>query len=57
MAYTVNQAECANCEACVSECEAGAISEKDGAQWIDPAKCQDCGKCAEACPSEAIAKA
>jgi ferredoxin len=56
MAYKISS-DCANCGTCVDECEANAISEKDGAQWIDPAKCQDCGKCAEACPVEAIAKA
>jgi ferredoxin len=53
MAYKVTDA-CVNCGACESECPAEAISEKNGARWIDPAKCMDCGACAGSCPTEAI---
>jgi ferredoxin len=53
MAYKVTDA-CVNCGACESECPVEAISEKDGARWIDPAKCQDCGACTGCCPTEAI---
>ncbi|MCL2880006.1 MAG: 4Fe-4S binding protein [Treponema sp.] len=54
MAYKIST-ECVNCGACDSECPVEAISEKDGARWIDSAKCTDCGACAAVCPTEAIA--
>ena len=53
MAYKVTDA-CVNCGACDAECPVEAISEKNGARWIDPAKCTDCGSCASVCPTEAI---
>jgi len=53
MAYKITDA-CINCGACESECPVEAISEKDGARWIDPALCQDCGACVSACPTDAI---
>jgi NAD-dependent dihydropyrimidine dehydrogenase PreA subunit len=53
MAHKVTDA-CVNCGACEGECPVQAISEKNGARWIDPAKCIDCGACAAACPTEAI---
>ncbi len=53
MAYKVTDA-CVNCGACEPECPVEAISEKDGARWIDPDKCIDCGSCVGVCPTEAI---
>ncbi|HAP42781.1 MAG: ferredoxin [Spirochaetes bacterium GWD1_61_31] len=53
MAYKVTDA-CVNCGACDSECPVQAISEKNGARYIDPAICTDCGSCAGVCPVEAI---
>ena len=53
MAYKISS-ECVNCGACDSECKDDAISEKDGARWIDPAKCTECGSCSAACPTDAI---
>jgi len=53
MAHKVTDA-CVNCGACESECPVQAISEKDGARWIDASKCIDCGACASVCPTEAI---
>lgn len=53
MAYKITDA-CINCGACEGECPVEAISEKDGARWIDPDKCQDCGACVGACPTDAI---
>ncbi|MDR2742959.1 MAG: 4Fe-4S binding protein [Treponema sp.] len=54
MAYKISDA-CLNCGSCDSECPVEAISEKDGARWINPDLCQDCGACAGVCPVEAIA--
>ncbi|GHU23255.1 4Fe-4S ferredoxin [Spirochaetia bacterium] len=56
MAYKISDA-CINCGACESECPAEAISEENGARWIDPGKCVSCGVCVSACPVEAIAEA
>jgi NAD-dependent dihydropyrimidine dehydrogenase PreA subunit len=53
MAYKVTDS-CVNCGACEGECPVQAISEKNGARWIDPAKCIDCGSCASVCPTESI---
>jgi NAD-dependent dihydropyrimidine dehydrogenase PreA subunit len=53
MAYKVT-AECVNCGSCESDCPAEAISEKNGARWIDTAKCKECGTCVDTCPTSAI---
>jgi NAD-dependent dihydropyrimidine dehydrogenase PreA subunit len=53
MAYKVTDA-CVNCGACEPECPVSAISEKNGARFIDPSTCIDCGSCASVCPTEAI---
>lgn len=53
MAYKITDA-CVNCGACEGECPQGAISEKNGARFIDPGKCIDCGACVSCCPTEAI---
>jgi ferredoxin len=34
--------DCIHCEACVSECPTGAISEGDEISVIDPALCTEC---------------
>ena len=54
MAHKIDENECVNCGACVSECPPEAIVEKDGKHWIDPEKCLDCGVCVGACPTSAI---
>ncbi len=54
MAYVINADDCIACGACETECEHGAIFEKDGVYVIDATKCQDCGNCAEVCPNGAI---
>jgi ferredoxin len=56
MAYKITDA-CINCGACDASCPAGAISEKDGARFIDEAACLSCGACAGECPSGAIVEA
>lgn len=53
MAHKITDA-CVNCGACEGECPTSAISEKNGARWIDPATCVDCGACISSCPTEAI---
>ena len=57
MAYVINADDCIACGACETECEHGAIFEKDGVYVIDATKCQDCGNCAEVCPNGAIHQA
>ncbi|MDR2481534.1 MAG: 4Fe-4S binding protein [Spirochaetaceae bacterium] len=54
MAHQIKKEACVNCGTCDSECPVEAITEKDGARWIDPGKCADCGTCVPACPCEAI---
>ncbi len=53
MAHKITDA-CVNCGACESECPVNAISEKNGARFIDPATCTDCDACTSSCPVEAI---
>lgn len=53
MAYKVTDA-CVNCGSCEASCPNNAISEKNGARYIDPSKCVSCGTCASNCPVEAI---
>ena len=54
----VDEELCGGCDACVDQCEAGAISlNDDDIAVIDKALCKgddDCGECIEACPTEAI---
>lgn len=54
MAYKINKETCVNCGACEPECPVEAISEVDGARFIDADKCIDCGNCASVCPADAI---
>ena len=53
MPYVVNS-ECVLCEACVSGCECGAITEGETQCHIDPDVCIECGTCEANCPSQAI---
>jgi len=47
---------CVSCDACMSQCPEGAISE--GSPYIiDPKLCTECGACAEVCPVEACVPA
>jgi NAD-dependent dihydropyrimidine dehydrogenase PreA subunit len=57
MAYKVNRDECILCGACEAECPEQAISEVDGAMWINPDLCKEDALCVEVCPVEAISKA
>jgi len=57
MTYVVDASTCILCGACEAECPEKAISEKDGAMWIDPAICKDHALCVEVCPVGAISKA
>lgn len=57
MTYKVNRDECILCGACEAECPEQAISEVDGAMWINPDICKDHALCVEVCPVEAISKA
>jgi len=53
MAYFINDG-CIGCGACVTECPAATISEKDGKFVIDASACIDCRNCVDACPADAI---
>lgn len=55
MAYRVNEEACIGCGACVSECMAHAIEEKDGIVVIND-KCVECDACILVCPLDAIVK-
>ncbi|MEM5773907.1 MAG: 4Fe-4S binding protein [Anaerolineaceae bacterium] len=57
MTYKINRDECILCGACETECPEQAISEVDGAMWINPDLCKDHAACVEVCPVEAISKA
>ena len=52
MTYMITD-ECIACAACESECEEGAIYEKEPIFAVDAGKCSDCGTCAEVCPVDA----
>ncbi|MDR2510455.1 MAG: 4Fe-4S binding protein [Spirochaetaceae bacterium] len=54
MAYQIVKDDCTNCGSCESACPLEAITEKDGARWIDAEKCGDCGTCEPECPVNAI---
>jgi MinD superfamily P-loop ATPase len=45
---------CINCGVCDSECPVKAISEKNGARWINPKLCVGCGACVDICPVDAV---
>jgi len=53
MPYVITDA-CILCGACVSGCEAGAITEGETQSHINPELCVECGTCARNCPSEAV---
>ena len=56
MTYKIDADECILCGACEAECPEMAISEVDGAMWIDPEKCKDHALCVEVCPVDCISK-
>ena len=45
---------CLGYGSCVSVCEFGALSIKDGIAVVDKEKCVSCGKCVKACPKNLI---
>jgi ferredoxin len=53
MPYVVTDA-CAQCGACVANCESGAITEGETQSHIDVAICVECGTCMRNCPFDAI---
>lgn len=46
--------KCVACGSCVSVCQRGALSIKDGSLAIDRSECVLCGKCSEVCVSGAL---
>jgi len=53
-AYTVDQALCTRCEACIRKLGCPAIMHVGGAVIIDDALCYGCDICAQVCPTGAI---
>ena len=51
--YKINSDVCAHCRACIDNCPAGAIIEKDEFV-IDQDACAQCGACVDNCPCGAI---
>ena len=54
MAYSIRKDECINCGACDPDCPVDAISEQDGARFIDDDACTSCGACVDVCPVDCI---
>ena len=46
--------KCVACGSCVSVCQKGALSIKDGSLAIDRSECIICGKCSDVCVSGAL---
>lgn len=59
MALLIN-ADCINCDACITECPNEAISPGEDILVIDSAKCTECvghfdkSQCVQACPADCI---
>lgn len=57
LTFSVIDAACKGCGACLRACPAGAVSgEKKKLHAIDQARCVKCGACFDACKFKAIAK-
>jgi Na+-translocating ferredoxin:NAD+ oxidoreductase RNF subunit RnfB len=44
--------ECLGCGICVERCQVQAISEKDGAPFVERERCIGCGLCVTGCPND-----
>jgi NADH-quinone oxidoreductase subunit F len=55
ISYSINQAACTGCGACLKACGTNAITgEKKKPHTIDPEKCIKCGACVETCKFNAV---
>ncbi|HAU32232.1 MAG TPA: NADH-quinone oxidoreductase subunit F [Desulfotomaculum sp.] len=55
ISYSINQATCTGCGACLRACGTNAITgEKKKPHRIDPEKCIKCGACIETCKFNAV---
>ena len=53
--YSIIEAKCKGCGACVRACPAGAVTgEKKKPHVIDPNKCIRCGACFDACKFKSV---
>jgi len=50
----VSAESCSGCKSCITLLGCPAISEKNGAAFIEPSLCAGCGLCAQVCPKDAI---
>jgi uncharacterized Fe-S center protein len=50
----ITSEKCTLCECCITICPASAISEKDGAAFVDSRACVGCGECISACKFGAV---
>ena len=56
--YSIDQAKCDGCHACVTACPNGAITgQVKYPHLLDPANCIKCGACMDACKREAVLRA
>lgn len=49
----IDDEKCLACGSCITRCQVGAISEKDGVSAVDHARCIGCGLCVSGCPNNA----